>query len=59
MGRWLISKAGARTCKLSIKYNALPENKKVLKDERGHIKVKVNATGQTYLSITIWISESI
>ena len=53
MGRWLISKAGARTCKLSIKYNALPENKKVLKDERGHIKVKVNATGQTYLSITI------
>ena len=38
---------------LSLKYNTLPENKKVLKDEWGHIKVKVNATGQTYLSITI------
>ena len=33
---------------LSLKYNAIPENKKVLKDEWGHIKVKVNATGQTH-----------
>lgn len=36
---------------LSLKYNAIPENKKVLKDEWGHIKVKVNATGQTYQSL--------